>query len=437
MEMSRRKFLGSSATAVLVAGTMAKGKVFGANDRLRGCVIGLNGRGRRHIEALVRMKDDTEIVALCDVDSKVLEQYVGKVKEQTQKAPQGYADMRKVMENKDIDFVTIATPNHWHSLAAIWACQAGKDVYVEKPLSHSVWEGRQLVAAQKKYNRVVVHGTQSRSENKLIHEMKLIHEGIIGDVIHSRGYVYKTDNRKAIGHGKVAEPPKTLDYLLWQGPAKDQPYKVKEDGSGLFVHYDWHWYWEWGNGEIGNQGVHQMDIASWAHKDKMPVKVQSMGGRYVWDDDGQTPNTQATTFIYDDGTMTTFEVRNVGSYGEIDSEKCCDTVFGTKGYYHVNKGFFDYKDSPIEAPKSETKTEEDAPFKRFVKTVRSRKPEDNPCDAATGHVSCVHCHIGNIAYRLGRSLQFDPKTEQFVKDDEANKMLKRDYRPGFEVPKLA
>lgn len=443
MEMSRRKFLGSTASAVIVAGTMAKGKVFGANNRLRGCVIGFHGQGKSHINDLLKdFTDDVQIAALCDVDSEVLANGINLVKEKTGKAPKGFSDMRKVFDKKNIDFVTIATPNHWHSLAAIWACQSGKDVYVEKPLSHSVWEGRQLVAAQDKYQRIVQHGTQNRSNPKIIWNMKqILEQGIIGDVVHSRGYVYKNGNRGSIGHGKPGDIPKNLDYTMWQGPAADEPYLVRDDGKGgLFVHYNWHWFWQWGNGEIGNQGVHQMDVASWAQQGKVPVKVQSMGGRFGLNDDGQTPNTQATTFTYADGTMTTFEVRNLGSYGELDEkEKCSNAVFGTKGYFQLQKGFFDYQDKPIEAPKPDSVQEgkEFVKFGRFIKAIRSRKKEDVPCDALIGHISCIHCHIGNIAYRLGRTLQFDPKTETFVNDNEANAMLKRTYRPGFEVPSLA
>jgi len=434
MEMSRRKFLGSSAAAVIVAGTMARGKVFGANSRVRVCTIGFHGRGGDHISELLKMKDDVEYVAVCDVDKKVLENGVKRLEKEQGKAPKGYTDMRDVMADKNVDAVTIATPNHWHSLAAIWACQAGKDVYVEKPLSHGIWEGRQLVAAAEKNKRIVMHGTQARSNGTLIRDMKLMHEGFIGEISHSRGYVYKNGNRNAIGFGKPGKPPENLDWKLWQGPSPDHDYLVKEDGSGLYVHYNWHWFWEYGNGEIGNQGVHEMDIAVWGHNRGLPVKVYSTGGRYAWKDQGETPNTQATSFTYADGSILTFEVRNLGSYPECGDEACSDSFFGSKGYYKRGVGFFDYKNKPIEV--KEPAPEGKGPFAHFINAVRSRKEEDVPAPVLAGHLSCVHCHLANVAYRAGRSIEFDPKAEKF-KDEDLNKYLKREYRKDFEVPQLA
>jgi Oxidoreductase family, NAD-binding Rossmann fold len=266
MEMTRRHFLGRTATAVLVAGTIAKGKVFGANNRIRLCTIGFNGQGHSHIRDLLSMKEEAEYVALCDVDAKVLERGVKTVTDGQGKAPRAYNDIRKALEDKEIDVVTIATPNHWHTLAAVWACQAGKDVYVEKPRSHSIYEGYQLVAAADKYKRIVQHGTQNRSNPTLIRDMKLIHGGLIGQIVESRGYVYKNGNRGSIGHGKPGPVPEGLDWTLWRGPSTDHEFLVNTDRKkpGLYVHYDWHYFWEYGNGEIGNQGVHQMDLACWA-----------------------------------------------------------------------------------------------------------------------------------------------------------------------------
>jgi len=435
MKFTRRQFLGSSAAAVVAAGTVAKGTVFGANDRIRVCCIGVHGQGGSHIKDIIAEKD-AEIVALCDVDSEVLKARGAFVKEQTGKEPKLYKDIRDVMADKKIDAVTIATPNHWHTLASIWACQAEKDVYVEKPLSHSIWEGRQLVAAADKYKRIVMHGTQSRSNATLIRDMKLMHEGFIGDIVHSRGYVYKNGNRNAIGRGNPGSAPANLDWTLWQGPSSDHDYMVKEDGSGLYVHYNWHWFWEYGNGEIGNQGVHEMDIACWGHNRGLPSKVYSTGGRYGWDDDGQTPNTQVTTFTYSDGSIMTFEVRNLGSFPEGGDDDCSNSFFGTKGYYVRGKGFYDYKKQPIEV--KDAPPEGMSKFAHFFKAIRSRKQEDITAPVLPGHLSCVHCHLGNVAYRLGRVLDFDPKAEKFVSDEEANKMVKRqDYRKEFEVPQLA
>ncbi len=444
MQYTRRQFLSKTTTAVIVAGTMAAGKVFGANDRIRMCTIGFNGQGHSHINDILKLKDDAEYVALCDVDANVRARGAKTVETAQGKAPKLYKDIREALQDKEIDAITIATPNHWHTLAAVWGCQAGKDVYVEKPLSHSIYEGRQLVAAAEKYGRIVQHGTQSRANATLIRDMKLIHDGFIGKIVESRGYVYKNGNRGSIGHGKPGPVPESLDWTLWQGPSRDHEFMINVDRKkpGLYVHYDWHYFWEYGNGEIGNQGVHQMDLACWGHNRGLPVNVYSAGGRYGLNDDGQTPNTQATTFTYADGSIMTFQVRNLGSFEECDGGNCGNSFFGTKGMYVVGKGFFSYKEGKtaereaIPVPNDAAKPDKGGRWERFFRAVRSRKPEDMSVSTLDAHFSCVHCQLGNIALRLGRSLEFDPKTERF-KDNEANQYLKREYRNGFEVPNLA
>lgn len=440
--MNRRTFIGKTATAVIVAGTMARGRVFGANERIGICTIGFHGQGGSHMHDILGMKDEAQYVALCDVDATVRQHGAGVVAKSQGKPPALYQDIRKALEDKNIDAVTIATPNHWHTLAAIWACQAGKDVYVEKPMSHDINEGRQLVAAAEKYGRIVQHGTQNRSNATYIRDMTLIHDGFIGKINESRGYVYKNGNRGPIGHGKPGPVPEYLDWELWQGPAPERQFMINVDRKkpGLFVHYDWHYFWDYGNGEIGNQGVHQMDLACWGHNRGLPVRVYSSGGRFGLDDDGQTPNTQATTFTYADGSIMTFEVRNLGSFQEADGGNCGNSFFGTKGYYVIEKGFFTYKEGkqpePISIPADAAKPENASKWKHFFRAVRSRKTSDLPVSTLDAHLSCVHCHLGNVAYRLGRSLEFDPKSERF-KDHDANRYIKRTYRKGFEVPKLA
>lgn len=447
MSITRRHFLSGTAAAVVVAGMKSSGKVWGANDRIQIAHIGINGQGNRHRQNLLKLSDQADIAALCDVDEAVLAKRIGETKAESGKEPKGYRDMRDLFADDSIDAVTIATPNHWHTLAAIWACQAGKDAYVEKPLSHSIYEGRQLIAAAAKYGRVVTHGTQQRTRRNMLRDIKLMHAGFIGDIVHARGVVYKNGGRDAIGKGTAAAPPAGLDYALWQGPAPESPYLKTEGGDGLFVPYNWHWFWHWGNGEIGNQGVHEVDVAVWAINKGMPKTISSVGGRYGWDDDGETPNTQTTQYTYDDGTIMTFEVRNLGSLWEGGKDNCSNSVYGTEGYWIRDIGFFSYDESKRDTPLSIPSDVEghDLPvdggeghrFADFLQAVRSRKPEDNRAPATAGHESCVHIHTANIAYRLGRTLTFDGAAETFVGDDEANTYLKRTYRPGFEVPALA
>ncbi len=440
MSISRRTFLGTSAA--VAAATVLPRTAFGANDRINMCCIGLHGRGGSHIEAFVE-EDGSDVVAVCDVDQRVLDARVKQIEQKTGKKPKAYRDLRDALADDSIDAISIATPNHWHALAATWGCQANKDVYVEKPMAHSFWEGQQLVKAARKYNRVVQHGTQQRSDPERIRDMNLLHKGeIIGPVVHARGYVYKNGNRASIGKGKPGDPPEFLDYNLWLGPAAERQWMwreggdVRNDPGGLFVHYNWHWFWDFGNGESGNQGVHEMDVAAWAAHKGLPVRVYSTGNRYKWDDDGQTPNTQQIDFTYADGTMLTFEVRNLGSFPEDCDDACANSAFGTDGYWVKERGFFDYQNKPIAIPDNAEKPPSKGCFGNFLESVKNRdwdKIHGNPDDA---FVSCAHIHLGNIAYRLQRSLEFDPDAGMFKNDDEANAMLKDYYRDPFVVPEI-
>ncbi len=443
MSMSRRAFLGASAGAVLAAGTMTRGTVFGANERVGVCCIGINGQGNTHIKQFSQL-DTAEVVALCDVDQTVLEKRAAEVEAATGKKPKMYRDMRDAFADDEIHAVSTATPNHWHALVSVWACQAGKDVYVEKPFAHSFWEGQQLVKAARKYGRIVQHGTQQRSSAERVRDMKLLHEGkIIGPVVHARGYVYKNGNRVDIGKGRPGDPPDFLDYNLWLGPAAERPFMWREGGEakhapgGLFVHYNWHWFWDFGNGESGNQGVHEMDVAAWSAHKGLPVRISSTGGRYKWQDDGETPNTQAMHFTYADGTMLTFEVRNLGSFPEGGDDDCANSAFGTDGYWVMGKGFFDYKRNPIPIPEGVEMPESKGPYGNFIESIKNRDWDGIHGNPDEAFVSCAHIHLGNIAYRLQRTLEFDPATSQFKNDDEANRMLKVQYREPFVVPEIA
>jgi predicted dehydrogenase len=443
MKLNRRSFIAAGAASVVMASQARISRAFrDANSRIRVCTIGFNGQGGSHLKDILAMPEEAEFVALCDVDADVLEHGAKYVESKQGKRPRVYRDIREALADKEVDAVTIATPNHWHALATIWACEAGKDVYVEKPMSHNIFEGRQVVEAAKKYGKIVHHGTQNRSSARLKRDMKLIHDGFIGKIVESRGYVYKNGNRRAIGQGRPGPVPPNLDWSLWQGPAREREFMIntEREKPGLVVHYDWHWFWDYGNGEIGNQGVHEMDVAVWGHNRGLPVKVFSAGGRFGWDDAAETPNTQATTFTYPDDSILTFEVRNLGSFDEADAGNCSNSFFGTEGFYVKNKGFFTYREGKTMNDRERIPVQEEEPedldkWQHFFRAVRSRKESDMSVTTDDAHVSCVHCHLGNIAYRLGRSLEFDPHSERFA-DGEANQYVSRDYRDGFEVPKL-
>jgi predicted dehydrogenase len=328
------------------------------------------------------------------------------------------------MDDKDIDVISIATPNHWHALAAVWACQAGKDVYVEKPVSHNVSEGRKIVDAARKYNRIVQAGTQSRSSSGVRDAMEFLRSGKLGPIHLSRGLCFKP--RGSIGRKPDGPVPPGVDYNIWLGPAPERPFNPNR------FHYEWHWNWDYGNGDIGNQGIHQMDLARWGlGKDGLPTLVESCGGRFGYSDDGQTPNTQVATYRYDDA-MLTFEVRGLPTNDE-KGIKIGNLYYGPEGYLALHGDrwatFFGHKEEP--GPSGRGGGDH---FANFVEAVRARDPRRLRADIEEGHLSTALCHLGNIAYRLGRAVTFDPKTETFGDDSEANALLTREYRSPFTMP---
>jgi predicted dehydrogenase len=433
-EISRRGFLkGSGVTAAAVGLGFLGGKAalggIGPNDTIRAAVIGVRGRGGSHIQAFSSLPK-VEVAALCDIDEGELHKAARSLA--GEKKPELYTDVRKLLEDKSIDVVGIATPNHWHSLAAIWACQAGKDVYVEKPCSHNISEGRRLVETARKHNRIVQHGTQCRSSKGLQEAVEQLKNGVIGDVYMARGLCYKW--RNTIGRAKEERPPAGVHYDLWLGPARERPFTRNR------FHYNWHWNWDYGNGDIGNQGVHQMDIARWGLGVGLPRKVQSMGGHFLFDDDQETPNTQVTSFEYPSGKpsekkMLVFEVRHWITNPE--GEAPCDVgvlFYGSEGYmsipsYSGYATFLGKKREP--GPKG---NEGGDHFANFLQAVRSRKREELHAEIEEGHLSATLCHLANMSYRVGRTLEFDPKTESCKGDDAANALLTREYRKPFVVP---
>ncbi|MFO7975619.1 MAG: Gfo/Idh/MocA family oxidoreductase, partial [Candidatus Hydrogenedentota bacterium] len=322
MQMGRRRFLGASASAILAAGTFGGATVFGANDRIRAGIIGMRSRGNYLMRALTKV-DGVEVGAICDVDEEVLEARAAEFKENVGKPVNTYGDLRDLLAADDIDVVFVAAPNHWHVLAALWACQAGKDVYVEKPMSHTIWEGRQLIAAAEQTGQIVQVGTQRRSEPQWQRLVERLKAGVIGDLYAAR--VIHFSPRPPVPLDPDEAPPETLDWTLWQGPAPEKPFSKK------YVHYNWHWFWHYGNGEFGNNGVHYTDITNWALDKGLPVHIASEGGRYGYEDSAETPNVQSTTATFADGTLFTCEIR--GRYSNDEGGiKGGNLFYGSNGY---------------------------------------------------------------------------------------------------------
>ena len=443
--VSRRTFLKTAATTTASAGALSgltflpRGdRVFGANDRVRVAVCGLRSRGKEHLDAFGRMPN-VEVAALCDVDESVLNKRRGGVSG----SPRSFTDVRRLLEDSSIDAVSIATPNHWHALIAIWACQAGKDVYVEKPCSHNLWEGRQLVRAAEKYRRIVQHGTQSRSTSAQIDAIRQLHEGRFGELYLARGLCFK--RRDTIGRAPAEPVPGGVDYDLWTGPAPLKPFTRNR------FHYNWHWIWDTGNGDLGNQGVHQMDVARWGLDVTFPNRVSAIGGHFMFDDDQETPNTLACAFEFDqaDGRrkVLEFEVRhwitnNEAEIGQglLDRHNTIGVVFyGSNGYLAAgNEDAFSYKSwlGRDQTPGPSGHSGHDH-FANFISCVRSRKATDLKAPIREAHVSCALVHLANVSYRLGRGLRFDPDTELVIDDEQANRLLSgadRGYRAPFLIP---
>ncbi len=478
---NRRTFLKSAALSTAAVSWSARSwsQVEGANSDVRVAVIGFNGRGRDHLSGLTKVKG-CRLTGLCDVDTSVL----GKEKQAW--AEKGVTvetttDLRKLLESKNVDAVSIATPNHWHSLAAIWAIQAGKDVYVEKPVSHNVFEGRKVVEAARKYQKIVQTGTQSRSSHGIREAVAWVREGNLGKIVAARGLCYKP--RPSIGkvEGPVPPPPE-VDYDLWCGPAPMDPIRRQK------FHYDWHWIWNYGNGDLGNQGIHQMDISRWFLGEmELSSGVLSLGGRLGYEDDGETANTQIIYHQFAKAPLI-FEVRGLperkgakamnkypaGTGGSVAVIVHCE------GGYVVVPNYSSATAYDRDGKEIKKWSGSEDHYQNFIKAVRSRKHTDLNADILEGHLSSALCHTGNISYRLGHAespdgirstvqsdilrseafermvdhlranevdleltkaslgvpLKMDGKAEKFIDNEQANAMLTREYRKPYVVPEV-
>ncbi|MBW7997278.1 MAG: Gfo/Idh/MocA family oxidoreductase [Candidatus Glassbacteria bacterium] len=449
--MKRRDFLGRAAAAA-GAGVLSSGAAGRArssrNDEITMAVVGIRGQGTSHLRCFNAF-DGVRIKTICEVDENLYKQSAEFAAGLGAGDVRFEHDFRRVLDDKDIDAVSIATPEQWHSLMTIWACQAGKDVYVEKPVSHNIWEGRQAVNAARKYGRIVASGTQQRSFPHVIEAMKLLREGVIGDVFLSRGLCFKP--RESIGKKPDARVPAGVHYDLWLGPAPLRPFSENR------FHYNWHWFWDYGCGDIGNQGVHEIDTARWGlGKTTLPSKVYSSGGYWAFDSDQETPNTQSTTFTWDDGKQLQFEVR--GLYTNAEHETRIGNLFyGTEGWMNLDiDGFQTWlgrgdepgpsreavvisEEAGIGGPQGFTETGAHTSSRimhrrNFIDAVRSRKSTDLGADILEGHLSSSLCHLANISYRLGRELSFDSHSERFIGDSQADGYLTRNYRYPYVVP---
>jgi len=449
----RQSVLGTAGIAIGGIGLSARsyGSVVGSNERINVAVVGLRSRGTAHIDEWSFLKDshNVRILSLCDTDEQFFAERLKTVEDKTGIKPSVYWDMRKILDNKEIHVVSFATPNHWHALGTVWACQAGKHVYVEKPACHNIFEGRKMVEAARKYNVRVQVGFQGRSYQNIQNAIKFLHEGGIGNVYMARGLCYKP--RDSFGIAKDSEPPVSLHYDMWLGPAPYRKYNEKR------LHYNWHWHWDTGNGDSGNQGVHEFDIARWGlNKNEHPVSVHSTGGIYginPQECSQETPNTQISVFKYNDGKMLEFETRGryfnrEGAFGI----GIGNIFYGTEGYLELQaweksggewQAFRKREKEPF-AGSNTGKSISQAPtlqgpdstdhFANFIEAVRTGKDDILNSDISSGFLSSSLPHLGNISYRLGRELKFMSDYEKFANDPEADMMLARNYRKPYVVP---
>lgn len=408
----------------------------GANDRIRVAVLGINGRGKTHIEEIMDLskKANVEVAVLCDPDMNILQAAANDFEKKYGKKVKIEQDFRKTYEDKTIDAISIASPNHWHALQTIWACQAGKDVYVEKPATHNIYEGKKMIEAAYKYNRIVQHGVQLRSSVAIREAVQHLKEGLIGRVYMSRGLVYR--RRPDIGNKGISQIPAGLNYDLWCGPAPMRPF------SKNLVHYNWHWHWNYGNGDVGNQGIHETDLCMWGlGVESLPERITSMGGKFLWDDCKEVPEVQTSIYHYPkERKMIQFEVRNWNTNLE-DGAGVGNIFYGEKGYMVV-KGYGTYEtylgENREKGPARTEKGELALHFQNWFDAIRARDMSLQNGPVQTGHLSSSLAHLGNISYRLGRQLQFDPVAERFIGEGEteANSMLSRDYRAPYILPEV-
>src|ERR1035437_7132002 len=430
--ISRRSF--PKQSSVLTAGVATLGAAASLraakslNEKVVIAIIGCNARGMAHIAGYLPLPN-AEIGYICDVDSRAVEKGIAAVAKKQQRKPQGVTDFRTILNNPDVDAVSIATLHDCHAPATILACAAGKHVYVETPDSHNLHESALMVAAARKHKRVVQMGNQRRSWPWVIESIDALHAGEIGKVFFARGWY--TNHRDSIGHGKPAPVPEWLDYSLWQGPAPERPFQDN------IIHYNWHWFWNWGTGELGNNGVHALDLARWGLGVELPQRVTCGGNRYFYQDDWETPDTIIATFDFADKGITWegqscaprgFEGATVGV--NFSGEKGCMATAGG------NWTIYDLNNKVARASKGTREALFDFDPILIANVLDGiREGKELRAEIAEGQKSTVLCHLGNIAWRTGHTINFDPKARKIVGDDAASALVSRTYREGWE-PKV-
>lgn len=426
--VDRREFLGRAAIGGAAALSLSQTAAAAANGASRKVVVGVMGlsRGRALAMGLSKLAD-VEVKYCCDVDEQRAGKAAKEIGNTGAKEPETIQDFRRLLDDDSVDALVCAAPNHWHAPATILACSAGKHVYVEKPCSHNPWEGETMVAAARKHNRAVQLGTQRRSGPTMQEAMQRLHEGVIGRVYEARSWY--TNLRGSIGAGKPADVPSHLDYELWQGPAPRLPYMSNR------VHYNWHWFWHYGNGELGNNGVHTLDLCRWGLGVDYPIGVASTGGRWHFEDDQQTPDTHTVGYVFEGRRSITWQCHSCNKHGSRDAFV---TFYGDNGSMDMDQNgtyrIFDKADKQQSESKSPNRGDNDH-LQNFVAAVRDTSGTELSAEIEEGHKSTLLCHLGNIAHRVGRTLHCDPETGRILHDDGAMDLWKREYAEGWE-PKI-
>lgn len=418
-ECDRRHFLATATAATVALASRSTSRAASANDKVIVAVIGANSRGSQLATGFAQ-QDGLEFAYICDCDERAIQKGIDAATAHGGRAPKGIKDFRRALDDRDVDAVIVATPNHWHALATILACAAGKHVYVERPVSHTADEGERMIAAAQASKCVVQSGLQRRSGPLYRTVVDRIQGGRIGRVLYARSWYFS--HRPSIGSGKETSPPAWLDYDLWQGPAPERPYRDN------LIHYNWHWFWHWGNGELGNNGIHTIDICRWALGVDYPSKVTASGAKLRFDDDQETPDTCVVNFDFNGRTMVWEGIswsRAYQSASQIGME-----FRGENGTLYVDDGGYTIYDSDRKIVEKDKLSRGDSEHQQnFLEAIRNGSSLNAGIEE--GHKSTLLCHLGNIAYRTGQTLEIDPSTGHIRNNPTAEKLWACDYRKGW------